>query len=253
MKPSFVVRLSGIDEERFGFRIAKAANIRLGDIPTMLQFCRREYVELLIARCSVEELDAVHAMGRVGFDMMDTLVYFVFYLDGAVTSASNAPLLPIRAALPDEEHLIIDLAYRCFHDYMGHYHSDPRLNRRDCDLAYADWAKRLYQERSAVSDVLVATHEDTPVGFLTLRLNTPAEGEIVLNAVDPSTRNRGVYTSLVQAGIRWCSDMGASRLLVSTQITNIPVQRIWSRLGFVPHSASYTFHKWAPASERISE
>ncbi len=33
-------------------------------------------------------------------------------------------------------------------------------------------------------------------------------------------------------------------MVISTQITNLPSQASWARVGFVPHASYYTFHKW---------
>jgi hypothetical protein len=45
-------------------------------------------------------------------------------------------------------------------------------------------------------------------------------------------------------GMRWCLEKGASRMLIPTQVNNMPSQKVWCRLGFEPSHAQYTFHKW---------
>jgi len=44
--------------------------------------------------------------------------------------------------------------------------------------------------------------------------------------------------------LRWFEARGRSRMLISTQITNVAVQKVWIRLGFEPSKSYYTFHKW---------
>ena len=39
------------------------------------------------------------------------------------------------------------------------------------------------------------------------------------------------------------------RLIVSTQINNYGVQRVWARLGFIHERSTYTFHKWYDRSD----
>ena len=70
------------------------------------------------------------------------------------------------------------------------------------------------------------------------------EFEIVLNAVHPAAQGKGVYTALVRAALLLAKDAGARRMIVSTQINNYAVQRVWTRLGFFHSSSLYTFHKW---------
>ena len=37
---------------------------------------------------------------------------------------------------------------------------------------------------------------------------------------------------------------GVRRCLISTQVDNVAVQRVWARLGFEPSGALHTFHLW---------
>jgi GNAT superfamily N-acetyltransferase len=82
------------------------------------------------------------------------------------------------------------------------------------------------------------------VGYFTLRLNNLEEGEAVVGGVQYSARGKGIYRSFITRGMEWCLSKGAARMLVSTQITNVAVQKVWARLGFEPSLAFYTFHKW---------
>jgi GNAT superfamily N-acetyltransferase len=80
-------------------------------------------------------------------------------------------------------------------------------------------------------------------------MNDASEGEGVLNAVAPAAQGRGLYRALLLEALRWCEGRGATRMVISTQLTNLGVQRVWCLLGFVPSHAFYTFHCWfAPAA-----
>ena len=83
-------------------------------------------------------------------------------------------------------------------------------------------------------------------GFATLRLNSKVgeEGEGVLFGVDPSAQGQGLYKYFVMKGAEWCAERGAQRMIVSTQIVNVMVQKVWSKLGFEPLHSTYTFHGW---------
>jgi GNAT superfamily N-acetyltransferase len=90
------------------------------------------------------------------------------------------------------------------------------------------------------------------VGFATLRLNNPEEGEGVLFGVGPLAQGQGIYRSFMIHGMEWCLQQGMTRMVVSTQITNIAVQKVWTRLGFEPSHAYYTFHKWFDDRPQLS-
>jgi GNAT superfamily N-acetyltransferase len=91
--------------------------------------------------------------------------------------------------------------------------------------------------------LLVACSDGSIVGFATLRLNSQEEGEGVLFGVDPSAQGRGVYRSFMIRAMEWFVSKGATRMVVSTQVTNAAVQRVWTRIGFEPSDAYYTSHK----------
>lgn len=237
------ITLSDLDEMRFGCRTAKAAHVTVETLPDALAFCRRQHVQLLIARCSAADVRTAQAMERAECLLMDTLVYYARKLEAA--APADGDRVPIRLMQAGEEDAIVVVAADAFRGYtFSHYHADARLNPADCDAVYTSWTRALCLARSETSDVLVAGADGEVLGFATLRLNTPQEGEGVLFGVAPAAQGLGIYRSFMLHGMEWCQAKSAARMVVSTQIGNLPVQRVWARLGFVPDSAYYTFHKW---------
>jgi len=91
---------------------------------------------------------------------------------------------------------------------------------------------------------LVAEVDGEVAGFITLRLNSADEGEGALFAVTPAARRAGLGRSLLVRSLEWLAGQGRRRMVISTQVTNVRVQRIWTRLGFEPSHSFYTFHQW---------
>jgi GNAT superfamily N-acetyltransferase len=236
------VKLSPIDTARWGVTTAKAPDLRPEDVPAALAFCREHGVGFLMARCSTRDLPAAQAMERSGFELMDTLVYYALSLEA--TLPDDAGSTPIRDLRVGEESLVREVAGKAFQGYLGHYHADPRLDRRQCDEAYVDWAHKSCLSKEVADAVLVADLDGAVAGFATLRCNSETEGEGVLFGVAPEAQGRGIYRSLMISAMKWCTAHGRKRMVVSTQITNIAVQKVWSRLGFEPWVSYYTFHKW---------
>jgi GNAT superfamily N-acetyltransferase len=237
------VRMSAIDEERFGIPIARAPLVNLDTLPSIMNFCRANGVIMLISRCLASELRVVQAMEREGFLLMDTLPYYSRNLTKTPIPA-DAGKVPVRPVRPGEENDVKAVAAESFREYMGHYHMDDRLDRIKCDEVYTSWAFRSCVSRDVADEVLVADLEGSVVGFATLQLNSPEEGEGVLFGVAPSAQGRGIYRSFMIRGMEWCLSRKAARMVVSTQITNIAVQKVWTRLGFELSHTYYTFHKW---------
>lgn len=241
-----MVTLSAIDTERFGIQTARDPAFTAGGVADMLRFCRANAVRLLVARCAAEDLAAAQALEEAGGRLMDVLVYWTRDLARALPAEPGQA--PVRLLRPGDVDAVRRVAAAAFRGYLGHYHADPRLDRARCDEVYASWAERSCTDPAAATAVLVAEHEGVVGGFLTLQRHGPDEQEIVLNGVDPALQRRGLYRSLVLAALAHARAEGARRLIVSTQLVNIGVQKTWARAGFEPLRSYCTFHAWFDAA-----
>ena len=189
---------------------------------------------------------AAQAMEAAGGRLMDVLVYYARALDRPLPD--ERPQTPVRLLRPEDAPGVGRVAAASFRGYLGHYHADPRLDRAKCDEVYLSWAERSCVDPSVASKVLVAEHAGEVAGFLTLLRRGAEEQEIVLNGVDPALQRHGIYRALVLAALREAQGDGARRLVVSTQLINLAPQKTWTRLGFEPAHAHYTFHLWLPTA-----
>jgi GNAT superfamily N-acetyltransferase len=238
-----LISLSDIDEERFGIRTAKASDIRAQDIPDVIRFCTEHTVELLIARCPTSDLQVVQKIEQLGFLLMDTLIYFSYDLMTKPIK-SDTSFNMIRMVRPGEEDAVRSVALGIFQGYQGHYHADIRLDRNKCDAVYSDWAYRSCVSPDVADAVLVAETDGKVIGFGTIRINSPVEGEGMLFGVTPLFQGKCIYRSIMMGCLNWCAERGLVRMIISTQITNLASQKVWIRLGFEPIRSYYTFHKW---------
>jgi GNAT superfamily N-acetyltransferase len=174
---------------------------------------------------------------------MDTLVYYRFDLTKRAIPEDTGNF-PVRRLRPGDEEQVRLVAVAAFKGYKGHYHADRRLDRRRCDEGYVSWAERSCIPKTAAAEVLVAESNGEVVGFATLRLNSAEEAEGLLYAVAPEWQGRGIGPSLMIRSLQWCRSQGAQRMIISTQVTNVSMQKVWCRVGFEPSHSYYTFHKW---------
>lgn len=238
------IELSLLDEDQFGFKAARAVDVTAESLPEVMSFCQHHAVQFLIARTDVSELKAAQAMERQGFLLMDTLVYAGRDIVSRPIPADDSEKVRIRSFRPGEEEQIRIIAVEAFHNYGGHYHADERLDRKKCDAVYESWAIRSCFSREMAEAVLVAEQNNMIAGFTTLKLNQAGEGDIRLFAVAPWAQRQGIARSLMIGSMNWCREKGLSRTVISTQITNYAMRKVWTRLGFEPTRAFYTFHRW---------
>lgn len=233
---------SQLDSERFGIRVARAHVVAEG-LTRVLDYCTAESIDLLIARCATRDVVAAQTMQRHGFLLTDTLLYYGFDLSSKSIPDDTRKFV-FRSVQPGDRDQVRLIASEAFKGYAGHYHSDTRLDPRKCDEAYVSWAERSARLKSAADEVLVAEHDGRVVGFGSLRLNSPQEVEGLLFAVGSDCQGRGVCGGLMIHSLRWCQSQGAQRMVISTQVTNVAMQKVWCRVGFEPRESYYTFHKW---------
>jgi ribosomal protein S18 acetylase RimI-like enzyme len=236
------VFISDIDKERFGIKTARVIGLTAESLPSVLEFCTAERVTLLIARCSMADLKAAQAMERDGFLLMDTLIYYSFDLTRQPVPADNG-LVILRPIRIEEEEEIIVVAREAFHGYLGHYHEDPKLDKNKCDEVYIDWAHKAFTARSS-ENFLVGEIGGKIVGFGVMRINNPDEGEMFLGGIHPDFQGQGMYRSFLYKGMEWCLSKKTGKMIISTQLKNISVQKVLIKVGFEISRGYYTHHKW---------
>ena len=239
------LRFEELEMARFGYRMARLtldSTCTTADAGRIVKMCRSSGADMLTLRVPTDKVAVVQALEALEFRTMDCLVYY------ECTTEELPPTKPstveIREATPEDARAVAEIARLCFTDYFSHYHADARLDRAKVSETYVDWAQRSCADREAASCVYVAVVEGAVAGFVTLRQNSSTEGEGVLNAVHPSYAGAGIYGQLITRAKRWCRDNGMKRMVISTQIENLKVQRTWANRGFRLYKSYYTLHRW---------
>jgi RimJ/RimL family protein N-acetyltransferase len=70
--------------------------------------------------------------------------------------------------------------------------------------------------------------------------------EILLAGLVPAAQGRRLYGDLLLAVERAAGEAGRERLVISTQVQNVRVQRAWARFGMRPFAAVETVHLVRP-------
>ncbi|MFG5384827.1 GNAT family N-acetyltransferase [Yoonia sp. R2-816] len=237
------IEINALETKRFGVTCAKRidANAPLQDVNAAAM---AQGVQMISTRIDAGDLAQVHALEDDGYRLMDALVYYGRKLDGAWSEPEPRHDYTLRLATTADADAVAQVSRTAFKGYMGHYHTDPRLDSRQADAAYVEWAENSVRHMTGDDTAVVVVDGDTVVGFVTLRRNSDAQFELVLSGVQPDYQRSGIYASLLTRGFSTARDRGASEVILSTQINNYAVQKVWARLGMHHQSSYYTFHKW---------
>jgi len=237
------IALSEIDRQRFGVTVAKTALDGAEPVDALMAWCADAGAQLLIARCPTAEVALAQRLEAAGCFLTDTLVYFS---KGAIAHADVALAdgYTTRLATAADADAVERLAGTTFAGYQGHYHADPRLARADADLVYSSWAANACRVAGVADAVVLIEHAGHIVAFATLKTLDAGRFEGVLFGVHPDHQGKRRYQALMRLAQNWAAARALSAMVVSTQVTNLSVQKVWCRQGFEPSKSFYTFHKW---------
>lgn len=255
-EPLGFLHLSDVETRRFGLRIARGVVPPGAASDSVLHGIRSLRPEVAIFRCNAGDTAQIGTLVSAGLVPLhaDTLVYHEATLRARPTRVS-APE-PIRLGQAGDAVELSDIVRRSFSTYRNHYHANPLLSPQAILEGYVEWALGYAVNPEPHQQTWVHCADGQVRSFATCRVET-ATGivEVVLNATDPAWSGRGLYSRLLGFLLDHYGTMGLRRLVISTQIWNYGVQRVWARSGLVIERAYDTYHINVPrgfaAEERL--
>lgn len=137
-----------------------------------------------------------------------------------------------------------------FAGYVNHYSYNPLFSAERSLAGYQEWAERTIRDSPTDSSVLLYGGEIIGVATMIRKPSVnPCHGEeteVALAGLVPDARGRGWYEHLLGSCVERTEQIGASRLVISTQVTNAGVQRAWARMGLLPFGSVETAHLLRP-------
>ena len=237
---------SELDTRRFGFPVAKINDPeRLIDDEFHVIIDQSEF-DLVISRVPMENLKLIEKMECRGFIMKDAQVTYSFDLQkfGVPSLPPNDfTIRPARSGDIDELRIVAGESF----DGYGHYFANELLDRRACIEIYMDWIERSVLSKDIADIVFVAERKGEVAGFLSFKKDRKKGidcGVGGMGAVKGKFRGHGVFKYLVANGLEWGKDENLGREEHNVLVTNYPVNRVFSSLGFSIIASHITFHKW---------
>jgi GNAT superfamily N-acetyltransferase len=205
-------------------------------VEATLAEARRRGLRLLSARLLAHQTQALHALQRNGFLLLDTSVELGarYPLRDAPAAAGVVVRTPTAADIPSLETIAAT--------FVGNrFHRDERLPRERATALYVSWVRGAAEGRHG--RLLLAEVDGAIAGFATF---SPADdelevGTIGLVAVAPVHRGRRLLAPLVAAA---AAASGGQAVITSTQVSNASALRGFARVGLLPFAARHVLHGW---------
>lgn len=249
---SRLLKESDIESRRFGLGIARGVVTGDANPDQVLRDIVALRPDVAIFRCAAGDTRQIAALVAAGLAPLhaDTLVYYRIALDAARGDGEDPDFDgAIAQATEEDGDALADIVRRGFRDYRNHYHANPLLPADAILEGYVEWALDYAIRPADGQQTWVYRADGHARGFATCRLRPDgSEVEIVLNATDPAWAGRGFYSSLLRFLVAHYRSSGFAALVISTQVWNYRVQRVWARTGLVIDHAWDTYHVNVPRS-----
>jgi len=172
--------------------------------------------------------------------LADTLVYYSCNIEHCEKNLLSDNIRIVKAGV-EHRKTIEYLITTIFIGYKNHYHSNPLFSSVDLAKGYLEWNLPFLNDPDKMC--LILFDNDIPCAFLTAKIYAD-EGfaDIILNGVLKEYEGQGKYSFLLRELKCIMSESNISKLIVSTQLTNQRVQKVWSKENFVLDKSYYTFH-----------
>ena len=141
--------------------------------------------------------------------------------------------------------IVGDLIQRIFPSYTNHYHSNPLFKGLDLAKGYLEWTKPFLTDQDKIC--LILYDSGIPCGFLTARIyQEEGYADIILNGVLKEYEGQGKYSYLLRELKNILLQRQLNKVVISTQLTNQRVQKVWTKEQFYLEKSYYTFHHFTP-------
>jgi len=235
---------SVVETEKFGFPIRR---VNVGE-----QFA--EDIDRLRSVCSLRHLDETIFLQ---FDSTQHWIRrFLTNFPGQIVTSPDTNYWMMdskRSPLnykktPDSVELAIDIAgiediatveeavRDIFHSYKNHYSSNPRLDKIDATSAYVDWARSSVLAGTGMITFLLK-NRDRCIGYALVESKLTS-ANVLLAGILPEFEGSGAYRNFLICIIEKLQ----VDTYISTQSSNIRVQRSWATIGFRPVRTISTIH-----------
>lgn len=235
---------SELDTKRFGFKVGRTNGAEL-KAASLEEFKGQGY-KLIFARVDLEDIHLVNSLEDRGFRIKDTQLTFKHQLSSLQSIKRFTSTVDVRQFKTSDTSHLVQIAKDSFNNY-GHYFRNSRLDKRKCLEVYTDWAFNICTDRGFADTILIASENDIPVGFLSLRIMEHEGSKYSAGgmlAVNPQNRGQNIGPILLKAGLDWTREMELEWCEHNVLVSNLPVNRAMLKLGFKPFKPVITMHCW---------
>jgi hypothetical protein len=240
----------GLSMAKIGHLIAASAQesrVQILDrlLEELIELARAQGIRHLSTRVDCADIEAIQALERRGFRLMECLITYVFRPQQD-TLPSLKTLYHVRPYSPADRAAVLAIAEQMYAHHQSRFSVDPSLPQSGMSRFYIEWTKNACSGEMA-DHILVAERKGCPVGFLAYKLNSHIlkhtgiriAGQGLSASLPEGT---GAYIGLLKAAL----ELGREEydfMEADAPLYHFLVIRTWQRLGFQLARGKYAFHR----------
>lgn len=205
-----------------------------------LSIARKEHYRFLLCQFDANYQEIAAILIKYGATVGDVLITLDLDLDLPLATQPIAGHCTVTRAELNDLPAVLAIASNSFE--YSRFFCDRNFCAERVRQFYPNWIKQSFQKSE---EVFVLKESAKVLGFISLQTNqSTAELIIRLIAVDQTLRGQGFGQVLIGWAKQYALEHKAGRMVVGTQVNNIPAVRLYEKNGFRLSSAKYRFHIW---------
>jgi len=193
----------------------------------------------IYTKVSTQAVEHIQFLTSIGFFLIDTNVTLKKKIDSQhnKNNKQGSQNIDIRFANDRDRAGAVSVARNSF--IYSRFHLDPWFSDNLANNIKAQWVSS-YFDGIRGDQMVVALINNEIIGFL--QILKPDENHFIIDliGVDQEHQRKGIAKKMVNFAIQ--KNNGINKVLVGTQIGNIPSIKLYQKLGFFLENAKYVFH-----------
>jgi dTDP-4-amino-4,6-dideoxy-D-galactose acyltransferase len=230
------------DSHFWGFPVGKLDNtlLQVGDEDRVLEWCQTNEIRCLYFAAEGSDAETLQRAHGAGFQYMD--VRMDLECDAPAGSVEAPSDLPVRPVAETDLEALKAIARRAHYD--SRFFKDLNFDRSKCAKLYEKWIERDFESGQVLG--FFPNNRAEAGGYLSFARESGEIARIGLIAVEESLRGLGAGRMLLDAAMSAAVELGAKKIRVATQGTNVSALKLYEKAGFRVCDVKIWFHRWFP-------
>ncbi len=233
------------DSDFWGFPVARLEGslLRKGVTANVLDWCQANGIQCLYFAADGSDAETLQQAHQAGFQFVDIRVDLE--CDAPAGTVKVPGELPVRRVVESDLAVVTAIARTAHYDTR--FFKDLNFERSKCAKLYEKWINRDFEVGQMLG--FFPDQRADAGGYVTFTQESAEVVRIGLIAVEESLRGRGGGRILLNAAMSAAAELGAKKIRVATQGTNVAALKFYEKAGFRVSDVKIWFHRWFPARE----